>query len=316
MPNLLAHNLLVRKLYDEVSQDEDFSNSFLDKHLDYLKIGSQGPDPLFFLGLVPSRGLHPFLALKKMGNQLHKSDGKKLFELMFNDFYNLNDDVPRKTFASFILGQLSHYLLDTTAHPFIYYQSGFDNNGHVSGKYHYQHAFYESNIDLCLAEKFQYFTFKENPSEILNVNIRVLRECDSYLNPVLVTYFNLKKLPKRAYENAYKNMSYFWKSMNLPSGKFKSILIPKSISLKGMYLPKDKDSSVLNEERNTWLDPESGKEYDYSFLDLFQIAYEKLKLAYYSLLKNGLNYTSISDFFDKDYSGVSIGGVKKYKKNS
>lgn len=316
MPNLLAHNLLVKKLYDEVSIDEDFKDSFLYRHYKQLQVGAQGPDPLFFTGLVPSRGLHLILALKKFGNKIHHDDGRKFFKVMFDEYYNINEEVPKKSFASFILGQLAHYLLDTTTHPYIYYESGFDENGKVTKSYHYKHAFFETNIDLALAEKFSYLTFREKPTDFMVTDKGVLREINPLINGVLCTYFNIKKVPNHLYESAYFNMIHFWKSMNGPLGKIKSKMVGKNISLSAMNFPDQIDYSVLNDDRDSWQDPETGEEFHYSFLDLFDMAYKKLLSAYYSLIKNGRNFTSIADFFDKDYSGVSKGGVKKFKKEN
>ena len=52
MPNLLAHSLLVKRLYNnEVEKNSIEKKSFLVGNYDFLVLGSFGPDPLFYTGI-------------------------------------------------------------------------------------------------------------------------------------------------------------------------------------------------------------------------------------------------------------------------
>ena len=120
MPNLLAHSLLVKRLYNnEVEKNSIEKKSFLVGNYDFLVLGSLGPDPLFYTGILPSHGLHLLTASKKVGNKLHKLDGKKLFKRMVEQVYFIENDKERNRYCAFVLGQFAHYLLDRISHPYI-----------------------------------------------------------------------------------------------------------------------------------------------------------------------------------------------------
>lgn len=77
MPNLLAHRLFI----DNIIQ----CNSLEEKEIIALRLGTQGPDPMFYHGIIPWRSWHFIIALKKIGNKLHKENGRRFFlELKMN----------------------------------------------------------------------------------------------------------------------------------------------------------------------------------------------------------------------------------------
>lgn len=77
MPNLLAHQLFI----DNIIQ----CNSLEEKEIIALRLGTQGPDPMFYHGIIPWRSWHFIIALKKIGNKLHKENGRRFFlELKMN----------------------------------------------------------------------------------------------------------------------------------------------------------------------------------------------------------------------------------------
>ena len=71
MPNLLAHRLFI----DNIIQ----CNSLEEKEIIALRLGTQGPDPMFYHGIIPWRSWHFIIALKKIGNKLHKENGRRFF---------------------------------------------------------------------------------------------------------------------------------------------------------------------------------------------------------------------------------------------
>ena len=120
MPNLLAHRLFI----DNIIQ----CNSLEEKEIIALRLGTQGPDPMFYHGIIPWRSWHFIIALKKIGNKLHKENGRRFFLELKNECEKIKNPEEKKIFAAFCFGQISHLLLDRSAHPFIYYFSGFDDD--------------------------------------------------------------------------------------------------------------------------------------------------------------------------------------------
>ena len=112
MPALMTHHLFGEESIDRLPagliQTEDDRTAFL--------IGNQGPDPFFFHVRTPY--------LKdsiRLGHVMHNCR-------MSRQFGALRDGVARLqpqdsgTGRAFVLGLLSHYVLDRNAHPFVYAQ--------------------------------------------------------------------------------------------------------------------------------------------------------------------------------------------------
>lgn len=315
MPNLLAHNLLVKRFSLKEDKQINAQNSFIHGNFEFLSMGAQGPDPLFYVGLLPSHGLHLLTAKKKMGNQIHKTDAKKFFRLMIDRYYGLEVERYRQKFEAFIFGQLAHYLLDRETHPYILYASGFGDDGRISGKYHFLHANFESNIDACLAKKFKMNYFLENPGDALPKNKDNLNVVDKELVPTLSLMFGYDKLPKHLYTNAMQNMYSMVCFTNHNSGWKKKIL-PKRIM--GISVP-DPDhldfEDPLNERKETWLDPVTGAKHNESFLELHNRAFDLLQQCYHDIQTRGFNYEVVSKYLNGlDYYGVPVGSRFVYQK--
>ncbi|MFA6624230.1 MAG: zinc dependent phospholipase C family protein [Bacilli bacterium] len=307
MPNSLAHSLVVKRFYIQEEEHADSISSFIKNNYEFLSLGSQGPDPMFYVGIVPFHAVHLITANKRLGNKVHKTDGKKFFKNLIDETYMIEDDRERSRFQSFILGQLAHYFLDRETHPYIIYQSGFDENGKITGKYHYLHANYESKIDVCLAKKYKMNYFLDNSDDAIPSSRDFLRIVDTHFVPALKRTFDEKRLPKRLYTCSITNMHAVIHFMN-HNGKAKRCLLGKN-SLTALYLDKEhEDISVFNQSRNQWLDPVTGEKRFDSFLQLHTKAYELLTQCYHDILKNGFNYEVISKYLNGlNYYGLPVG---------
>jgi hypothetical protein len=315
MPNLLAHSLIVKRLYNEADDKSlrNHQNAFLHGNLEFLTWGSLGPDPLFYMGIRPFHGLHLITALKKLGNQIHKTDGKKYFRYLVEQVYTIDNDKEKKRFEAFVFGQFAHYVLDREAHPYILYESGFDNNGHITGHYHFDHAFFETHLDCALAKKAGMNRFLSHPEETIPLIQSHLEFIDIYFVPVLKKTFDMRKLPKHMYSNAIYNTRHFIESMNR-HGKIKRAFLGKCNGLSAMYQPEEPDFRVLNEERTVWKDPCTGEECNSSFLELHNKAYRIVYQCYKDILRNGFNYDVFKNYLDgKNYYGAELNAVRKYK---
>ena len=320
MPNLFAHNLLVKRFSvkeKEIDARYPEFDSFLKGNFDYLALGTQGPDPLFYMGVIPFRGLHLPTAMKKIGNKIHKQDGKKYFRFLIDqchsiDFVNQTDN-EQKRFKAFIFGQFAHYLLDRETHPYVLYMSGFDSDGRITGKYHYEHAHFEAKIDYCLAKQYKMEFFLKNPASILPDRIGPLRVIDSHFVPVLKRLFDEKKLPKKMYSNGLNNFR-FWQKFSNGGSNARVFFFGKS-SLSATRLPKEVNEDVLNLKKEIWLDPVTGVKHNESFLDLQSKAYDLLVSLYEDIIRYGFNYETFSKYIDgKNYYGTPLSSKWIYKK--
>lgn len=96
MPSVLAHNLLSKQVYDNAVPESTDKNAFL--------LGGLGPD-FFYASKNPS--------LAKLGSLFHHSDACKTLTAMLEIARGNN------IAYSFALGFLTHYALDSIAHPFV-----------------------------------------------------------------------------------------------------------------------------------------------------------------------------------------------------
>ncbi len=310
MPNFLAHSLVAKRVRAKEIQDE--ASFLLPETEDFFILGSFGPDALFFGGLLPQNGLHLGYARKKLGNRIHKTDGKKYFKYLVDEVYSIDDVKHRKQREAFILGQLCHYFLDSTAHPFVRYQSGFGEDGRISGKYHFEHGYFETRIDSALGAKYGISYYLEPDHFPIPDRKDALARLDQYYGEVLKEMFGLKKFPKHYYTGCIKNWISLYKLAN-KKGKFFSFLYGKS-QIGALRAPEKADLSILNEEKKDWRDPVTGELHNDSFIQRHAKATE-LTHQCYKELKKGFNYDTIAKYLTGlDYYGRQPGAVWKYWK--
>ena len=315
MPNLLAHNLVAKRLYiKEAEQTLPGKENFIAGNYDFLSLGAQGPDPLFYFGIVPFHAPHFLTARKKLGEKIHREDGRKFFKFLLEQCYGIDDPRTLARMRSFVLGQFAHYLLDREAHPYILFFSGFDKEGRISGKYHFRHTYFESMIDVCLAKKFKMTYFLNHPSDALCLDRNFLETIDKAFVPVLQKMFPQVRIPAHIYRESIVNMHATIRFMN-KNGKVKRALVGKN-SLGALYLPSDKaDESVLNLNREPWQDPVSGALHNESFIDIHTRAYQILDACYQDLVRYGYSYEVFSKYLDgRDYYGLPIGSHWQYRR--
>ena len=170
MPAIITHDTFGHETYDEL---QDFIGSSEDEK-DAFILGNQGPDPLFYSVVSPR-----LRAVHKLGGRMHHERPSELL-LAFKQSLDVLEDNEREIGRAYILGFLCHYLLDSTMHPFVYWQEyslcdagveGLDRNDGNE-----VHAVIESELDeLVLFEK-RHLTVADfdTAREILKASIHTL----------------------------------------------------------------------------------------------------------------------------------------------
>jgi len=301
MPSILTHFYFAEDFL--VAHQGD--NNFLTKYKDAFRIGSQGPDPLFYIGTLPKRGLDVSLINKRIGSQLHRNSFDRLMSLMCQELGTINLEYERGVFQAFILGQLAHYLLDSTAHPYVYYWSGFSEDGYLHGAYHYSHAHFEGRIDSCLSKVRAREDMVKKPYLALDISDEQLDIISENFSSVLNLYFKLKLKPN-AYKKAVLNMKDLYRYIHSGT-KARKLMLGRS-GLGQLRIPKESSSTCLNNGHMKWKEPSSGKERKDDFNELFNQAKLKFEKAYRLLLSDGFSEASINNLAgDTDYNGVKKG---------
>ena len=140
MPAALTHYLFA---LENLSCAED-GEAFL--------LGTQGPDPFFFYGMVPWRKKEAPKKIRDYGEWIHHHDFSPIYAEMARYAHSQSGE-KKATLLSYLLGLWLHYCLDRACHPYVFYRSGFDEEGQLKGHYGYAHKVFEALLDATLASQ-------------------------------------------------------------------------------------------------------------------------------------------------------------------
>lgn len=144
MPALITHHLFgeesVERLPEGVVTSDDERAAFL--------LANQGPDPFFFRVRTPN-----MKACMKLAQVMHRSRMSRQFAALRDGVAHLpqrDSGVGR----AFVLGLLSHYVLDRNAHPFVYAQQWgiMDADPDLKDAGSEVHAVIESDLDVLMLQ--------------------------------------------------------------------------------------------------------------------------------------------------------------------
>lgn len=165
MPSSLTHHVFAEValplIIDIIPQVKD--------HRDLIAVGTQGPDPFFFYGLVPWRPRHDADKAHQAGSALHAMDPIELFPVMWKKLAEEPLD-QQGMLASYLLGTMLHYLLDRTVHPYVFYRTGFTLEGELLPPFVYDHARLETEMDVALLSYLQKDKSHYHPAHTLDAN--------------------------------------------------------------------------------------------------------------------------------------------------
>ena len=142
MPAMLTHDFFGQDAFGSALEHvnlytPDERNAFL--------LGSQGPDPLFYLVLLP-----PLEDFRRFGSDMHHMSPSKLFVALRKAVDELPEN-ERGVGRAYFSGFTCHYLLDRKVHPLVYFwergitQAGVDDLDHSDGGM--VHAEIERDLD-------------------------------------------------------------------------------------------------------------------------------------------------------------------------
>lgn len=139
MPASVAHAYFASDIYDALPAN-------IKNHLSVsrLRMFSQSTDSFLFYRLFSLKSSH---GLRKFQHIFHVSKSQEFFITLVKYIrdYHLENDIDT---CSFLCGFISHYVLDSTMHPFIFYKSGkFRKNDPKTYKYNSLHTLMEVYLD-------------------------------------------------------------------------------------------------------------------------------------------------------------------------
>ncbi len=100
MPSVISHDLLAKQVYDNIDSQNIDKSRFL--------LGALGPD-FFYASKVRNKK-----DITRLGSLYHHSNADKALKTFVEVAQSIDNDA-----YSFAMGFLTHYALDSTAHPFV-----------------------------------------------------------------------------------------------------------------------------------------------------------------------------------------------------
>ena len=115
-----------------------------------VNLGSQGPDTFMAFGTVPLKGRTDVEKVRGWGHAMHSLPVDSVY-LPMMDYADKQPE--RDLLYAYIDGLLMHYSVDRLMHAYIFYRSGVDENGKLSGYFGWSHGAFEAILDKTLAKR-------------------------------------------------------------------------------------------------------------------------------------------------------------------
>ena len=274
MPAFVTHNYFAKDVYEKL--DKNIKKE-LASALDFYAMFAQSFDNLFYYRLPLLIGKD----IRHLGHIGQKSNTQSYFINMIRNIMTNNLEKNPEALA-YLYGSITHYVLDSTVHPFVFYKTGiYDKKDKTTWKYNNKHAKMEYMLDVYMYEsRNQKPIYKWNFKKEMFPKLKPSKEILGVIDATFDKTFHKKGLGKIFFK------SYKWsRFLNVVGKKDRfgikkgicsaiDILLGKGSNLKYYSLHiKKVDLSFLNLERKTWNHPSNlSLTFNYSFLDLYEIA--------------------------------------------
>ena len=147
MPSSMTHCYFCIDVLDK--SDKLVKNKIKD-NLNYFKVFGQGPDPYFFYDFHLTKLSKEVYKINKA--MQHSKVNEHFIKLI--NYINKNGYYSKSLVMSYLYGQICHFVLDSSVHPYIIYNTGMDDKKKSSThKYNGLHEEMEYYIDCYLIWK-------------------------------------------------------------------------------------------------------------------------------------------------------------------
>lgn len=279
MPSIITHDIFAKMVLAKLNiKDAEMINKAKQIYLTF----AQSHDYLFH---YCSFNYKKTKLIRKIGKKGHKEKTQAYFIALINNIkkHNLQNYAPA---IAYLYGSITHYVLDSTCHPFIFYKTGtYHKNKKDSHKYHGEHAHIEKDLDAYYYKKYFGRDYK-----YCNVSKEIIKNPifdDELINLINETYHDVYNEDKVGYyykKSITKAKIIYSLFINDRFGIKRAIykLIDKITKHKFGYLSaysthiNDVNNNFLNLDHKEWNHPcFKDKTYNYSFDDLLEVSLNK-----------------------------------------
>ena len=256
MASSITHGYFIMDVYDRLGIK---SKELLVSHKELLKTAAQNMDVLFFYNIT---NLKKGKKVRLFGDYFHDNKTFLFFETLIN-YIKYNDHQYNPEVMAFLYGMLSHYVLDSTMHPYVYYKTGnFNKHNRNTYKYNHLHADLEAYFDnymVMIRENIIPYKFKCH-EWCFNVD-RLDKDLIEVMDFTYKEVFGIKEFHKY-YLKSIKQIRFFFKvfrydPIGIKRGCYKVIdlICPRSLLRKvslSYYMKMSDKKYLLNLEHNKW----------------------------------------------------------------
>lgn len=252
MPNVWTHILFGEKVAKEAGLEK-----FASDHKTFYQLGTQGPDPFFYYNFFPWQSKPVAI----IGSKIHYEECGPFLSKMIQ--HGLQNEDPK--LRAYILGFVTHHLLDRNTHPYINYRSGNEGN---------RHQRLEIIIDTLLMKKWKNIdTYKVQVHKEIHIGKALYAPIGRMLSSLIKEVFptEARDMPADYVNLSYKHMVRALRILHDPYG-WKNKLLKDQVS-PFSYQKYVDEKDYLNERETKWLHPTNNQEESMeSFLTLFKKA--------------------------------------------
>ncbi|PHV70212.1 hypothetical protein CS063_12090 [Sporanaerobium hydrogeniformans] len=302
MPDIITHYLFGLNTTQNLKHSP--LHTIIKEHPDLFFIGLQGPDFMYY-ALQRQKLVYSHIGLKmhteKTGEFIISAlSHLKRYEVTSKEFNEL---------LSYMSGFLCHYILDSMAHPYIFYLGGYYlEDTPETKKYEGLHKKIELAIDTILLE--QRLSKKAHQ---FNINKYILSRAhlpSSLLTLYDETLFLLYGINNGGaiFKKSYEDTRLYYRLTSDSLGAKKTLLsstrflLPKAVANHVHYFSYyncvDPLIDYLNSSKRVWLHPVTGNVYTFSFHDILRNATKKsitLLQATYDFVNSTLSYQEFKE---------------------
>ena len=259
MASSITHAYFVMDVYDRLSIR---SKELLVEHKELLKTAAQNMDVLFFYNLT---NLKKGKKMRDFGSYFHRHKSYDFFSTLVN-YIKYNHYQYHPEVIAFLYGMLSHYVLDSTIHPYVIYRTGeYDKKDKNTYRYNQLHGEMESYFDnylIMIREHQRPYKFKchdfcfnvdtlsSDLIEVMDFTYREVFGLDKFH-----TYYLKAISQMRFFFRVFRYDPIGWKRFSF---SFIDLVCPKSLLRKtplSYHMKMHKYTWFLNLEHKKWYNP-------------------------------------------------------------
>lgn len=259
MAGTLTHAYFILDVYDLLDIK---TKEFLIDQKELLKTSAQNMDVLYFYNIL---NIKKGKRIREFGHYFHSNQTLNFFETMIN-YIKYNGYGYHPEVMAFLYGMISHYILDSTLHPYVIYKTGiFDPKNKDTYKYNQKHDELENFFDNYLVKTKEGILPWKFPCHEFCFNVENFS--DTLTEVINFTYkevFGIQNMSK-FYFKAIVQMKNFYRLFRYDPLKIKNkaakvfdFITPKSIvkiDVVSYYMKVKPSLHYLNLDHKTWYYP-------------------------------------------------------------